>query len=62
MRWAAIFFALVAIAAAGWYFKQQTDSQTGKFGNMPAVEGVTRSDILDIVSYIRALQRANGVN
>ena len=33
-----------------------------KFGNMPAVEGVTRSDILDIVSYIRALQRANGIN
>ena len=146
MRWAAIFFALVAIAAAGWYFKQQTDSQTGtrtnegiplpagalaavklpssfteqeqigeraydavcaachglngqgrdgiapplvhkiyepshhgdmafvlaaqkgvrahhwKFGNMPAVEGVTRSDILAIVTYIRALQRANGVN
>lgn len=29
MRWAAIFFALVAIAAAGWYFKQQTESQTG---------------------------------
>lgn len=32
-----------------------------KFGNKPAVEGVTRSDILDIVSYIRALQRANGI-
>lgn len=146
MRWAAIFFALVAVVAAGWYFKQQTDSQTGtrteegrvlpagalatvklpasfteqeqigasaydaecaachglngqgrdgvapplvhkiyepghhgdmafvlaaqngvrahhwKFGNMPAVEGVTRSDILDIVSYIRVLQRANGIN
>ena len=146
MRWAAIFFALVAIAAAGWYFKQQTDSQTGiraeegrvlpagalvtvtlpasfteqeqigagaydavcavchglngrgrdgvapplvhkiyepshhsdmafvlaaqngvrahhwKFGNMPAVEGVTRSEILAIVTYIRALQRANGIN
>ncbi|EAQ23329.1 MULTISPECIES: c-type cytochrome [Roseobacteraceae] len=146
MRCAAIFFALVAVAAAGWYFKQQTDSQTGtqtgesmalpagalaavnlpssfteqeqigasaydavcaachglngqgqdgiapplvhkiyepshhgdmafvlaaqngvrahhwKFGNMPAVEGVTRSDILDIVAYIRVLQRANGIN
>jgi len=33
-----------------------------KFGNMPAVEGVTRSDILDIVAYIRVLQRANGIN
>jgi len=29
---------------------------------MPAVEGVTRSEILAIVTYIRALQRANGIN
>tara|TARA_R110002020_G_scaffold445637_2_gene657577 strand:+ start:142 stop:600 length:459 start_codon:yes stop_codon:yes gene_type:complete len=146
MKWAAIFFALVAVAAAGWYIMQtnhsRTGSQTGesiplpagafatvklpasfteqeqigasaydavcaachgpngqgldgvapplvhkiyepshhgdmafvlaaqngvrahhwKFGNMPAVEGVTRSDILAIVTYIRALQRANGIN
>ena len=146
MKWAAIFFALVAAAAAGWYIMQtnisRTGSQTGesiplpagalatvklpasfteqeqiggraydavcaachgpngqgrdgvapplvhkiyepshhsdmafvlaaqngvrahhwKFGNMPAVEGVTRSDILAIVTYIRALQRANGIN
>ena len=33
-----------------------------EFGNMPAVEGVTRSDILAIVAYIRALQRANGID
>lgn len=33
-----------------------------KFGNMPPVEGVTRSDILAIVAYIRSLQRANGIN
>lgn len=32
-----------------------------KFGNMPPVEGVTRADILNIVAYIRALQRANGI-
>lgn len=32
-----------------------------KFGNMPAVEGVTQADVLNIVSYIRALQRANGI-
>ncbi len=31
------------------------------FGNMPAVEGVTRSDVLAITAYIRALQRANGI-
>jgi mono/diheme cytochrome c family protein len=33
-----------------------------KFGNMPAVEGVTRADVLNIVTYVRALQRENGIN
>ena len=33
-----------------------------KFGNMPAVEGVTRAEVLNIVAYIRALQRENGIN
>lgn len=33
-----------------------------KFGNMPPVEGVTKDDILNIVAYIRALQRANGID
>ena len=33
-----------------------------KFGNMPVVEGVTNEDVLNIVAYIRALQRANGIN
>jgi mono/diheme cytochrome c family protein len=32
-----------------------------KFGNMPAVEGVTQGDVLNIVAYIRAVQRANGI-
>lgn len=32
------------------------------FGNMPAVEGLTRSDVGAIVAYVRALQRANGIN
>lgn len=32
------------------------------FGNMPAVEGVTRGDVSMIVAYIRELQRANGIN
>ncbi|SEO20338.1 Cytochrome c [Pseudorhodobacter antarcticus] len=32
------------------------------FGNMPAVEGVTDSDVLNIVAYVRALQRENGIN
>lgn len=32
------------------------------FGNMPAVDGVTPSDITNITAYIRAIQRANGIN
>ena len=30
------------------------------FGNMPAVEGITRGDVKIITSYVRELQRANG--
>ncbi len=32
------------------------------FGNMPPVEGVTPDDVSLIVAYVRALQRANGIN
>ncbi|EAQ23081.1 cytochrome c family protein [Roseovarius sp. 217] len=32
------------------------------FRNMPAVEGLTTSDVDAIVAYVRALQRANGIN
>lgn len=32
------------------------------FGDMPAVEGVTRGDVTMIIAYIRELQRANGIN
>lgn len=32
------------------------------FGNMPAVEGVTRADVMAITAYVRELQRANGIN
>ena len=32
------------------------------FGNMPAVEGVTRGDVTMIIAYIRELQRSNGIN
>lgn len=33
-----------------------------KFGNMPAVEDVTQADVMNIVAYVRALQRENGIN
>lgn len=32
------------------------------FGNMPPVPGVRESDVAVIVSYVRELQRANGIN
>ena len=31
------------------------------FGNMPAIEGLTRGDVKAITAYIRALQRENGI-
>jgi len=33
-----------------------------RFGDMPPVEGVTRADVMDIVAYVRSVQRANGIN
>jgi len=33
-----------------------------KFGNMPAVDGLTDADVKMIVAYVRELQRANGIN
>lgn len=32
------------------------------FGNMPPIEGVTQNEIAQIISYIRELQRANGIS
>lgn len=32
-----------------------------RFGDMAAVSGLTRGDVAAIVSYVRALQRANGI-
>lgn len=31
------------------------------YGNMPAVEGLTRGDVMMIVAYVRAVQQANGI-
>lgn len=32
------------------------------FGNMPPIPGASRSDLRKIISYVRTLQRANGIN
>lgn len=33
-----------------------------RFGNMPRIEGLTRGDVAMVIDYIRAIQRANGIN
>ena len=33
-----------------------------RFGNMPAIDGVSEDDVVQITAYVRALQRANGIN
>ncbi len=33
-----------------------------KFGDMPAIEGLSRADVKYIIQYVRELQRENGVN
>jgi mono/diheme cytochrome c family protein len=42
--------------------KQGVRAHHWPFGNMPPVEGITDTEINQIVSYVRALQRANGIN
>ncbi|MCC3860745.1 c-type cytochrome [Pseudemcibacter aquimaris] len=32
------------------------------FGNMPPVDGLTRAEVSTIITYVRELQRANGIN
>ena len=32
-----------------------------RFGNMPAIEGVSQSQVADIIIYVRELQRANSI-
>ena len=33
-----------------------------RFGNMPAVGNITEDEVVQITAYVRALQRANGIN
>jgi mono/diheme cytochrome c family protein len=32
-----------------------------KFGNMEPVEGITEDEVIKIITYVRAVQRANGI-
>lgn len=41
--------------------KQGVRAHHWRFGNMSAVEGVSDEDVLRITDYVRALQRANGI-
>lgn len=42
--------------------KQGVRAHHWRFGNMPAVEDVSEEEVLQITSYVRAIQRANGIN
>lgn len=42
--------------------KNGVRSHHWSFGDMPPVPGVTEADMGLIISYVRALQRANGIN
>ena len=33
-----------------------------RFGNMAALEGLTRADVSAIIAYVRELQRVNGID
>ncbi len=33
-----------------------------KFGDMPPQDGLTKADVAGIVTYVRELQRTNGIN
>lgn len=33
-----------------------------RFGNMPAIEGVTKAQINKVIAYVRTLQRSNGIH
>lgn len=41
--------------------KHGVRSHHWRFGNMPPVEGIKKSEVDSIVNYIRVLQRANGI-
>lgn len=40
---------------------QGARSHHWRFGDMPPVEGLSRNDVTRVVTYIRELQRANGI-
>ncbi|MEV8468750.1 cytochrome c [Fluviibacterium sp. DFM31] len=42
--------------------KQGVRAHHWPFGNMPVVDSVSDQDVLQITAYVRALQRANGIN
>lgn len=48
----------VAIYAAPLY---GVEAHHWKFGNMPKIEAVTKSDVHNLIIYIRTMQRANGI-
>ncbi|MBO6717346.1 MAG: cytochrome c [Rhizobiaceae bacterium] len=44
-----------------WAAKQGVRAHHWPFGDMPPVEGITDNELVRIIAYVRALQRANGI-
>ncbi|MDG2340379.1 MAG: cytochrome c [Paracoccaceae bacterium] len=42
--------------------KRGVQSHHWPFGNMPPIEGLTDGDIKQVITYVRTLQQANGIN
>jgi len=42
--------------------RRGVQSHHWRFGNMPVIEGLTDADLTDIIAFIRAVQRANGIS
>ena len=41
--------------------RRGVQSHHWRFGNMPVIEGLTDADITDIIAFIRAVQKENGI-
>lgn len=42
--------------------RRGVQSHHWRFGNMPPVEGLTDADLQDIITFVRSVQRANGIS
>lgn len=54
--------AALSDAAVEKAMRQGVGAHHWPFGNMPAIEGLSDQQIVDIIQFLRALQQANGID